>query len=431
MQFNNPIVAGEELAITAIRSQDYIESTSGWRIARDGSAQFANVNVLGDFGATGQISADSFQIGPNGLWLPDDTEVGARLDAIDTEPMIGQVLRGAIMTSSANLHNLSNTVEFPIMELDTGFIPKTGWYGFYISTILMQQAPGAAASTLTPRIRYTSTSDGITTPAAPTITSAFMIFGPYLETDGSALRGGPQVFHRHFNAGERYRLLYCMFGGSAQTYTVYNGQMISWVCIYHGETDDNTTTDSFFGVGVTNSGGTAAPAPKVTYTKTYTATWSRTYDGDNTTTWDDSAYCYQGYYSSDRGNTRSLVGFNYTQIQSDLSGATINSCKLTYKVAHAYYNAGMTVELGGHNYTAKPSTWASGSVTENQVAYASQVAGSTYTKTLPSAFGTNLKSGTWKGVSFGPGPSNSLTYYGYLYGATQTGKPYLTINYTK
>jgi hypothetical protein len=79
MQFRNPIVAGEELAITAIRSEDYTEGEEGWRVARDGSAQFRNLSTLGDFGATGNISADAFFTGPSGLWLPDGTEVGARL----------------------------------------------------------------------------------------------------------------------------------------------------------------------------------------------------------------------------------------------------------------------------------------------------------------------------------------------------------------
>lgn len=52
MPFNNPILAGEELIRTAIRSENYTEDGeggpgSGWAINRDGSATFNNLNVRG------------------------------------------------------------------------------------------------------------------------------------------------------------------------------------------------------------------------------------------------------------------------------------------------------------------------------------------------------------------------------------------------
>lgn len=50
MEFNNPIVGEEELIRSAIRSQDYVEDVSGWRIAADGTAEFATILIrrLGD-----------------------------------------------------------------------------------------------------------------------------------------------------------------------------------------------------------------------------------------------------------------------------------------------------------------------------------------------------------------------------------------------
>jgi len=40
MAFTNPILAGEELNRTGIRSENYVAGQSGWRIANDGAAEF-------------------------------------------------------------------------------------------------------------------------------------------------------------------------------------------------------------------------------------------------------------------------------------------------------------------------------------------------------------------------------------------------------
>jgi hypothetical protein len=171
----------------------------------------------------------------------------------------------------------------------------------------------------------------------------------------------------------------------------------------------------------------------VKFTKTYFATWSRTYDGDNTVTWDDSPYCYQGRYSGDRGNTRSLVGFNYAAIQRDLSGASNIRVKFTFKGNHSYYNSGMTAVIGTHTYGSKPGSWNGANVNNDQKRRGSVAAGGTYTVDLGlnSWFSWAFRTGNARGMAFGPGPSTSLAYYGFVNGATQGGKPYLTISYTK
>jgi hypothetical protein len=147
------------------------------------------------------------------------------------------------------------------------------------------------------------------------------------------------------------------------------------------------------------------------------ATYSRTYDGDLGTTWDDSSYAYQGKYDSNRGNTRSLIGFNFASIESALAGATKITCYFTFKVAHAYYKAGMTVVVGSHDYASKPSTWSNTHVYQNQIRKGSCVAGKTYSVTLSSWQCWAFQQGVITGMAFGPGPSTSKTYYGYMYGA--------------
>lgn len=48
MPFNNPIVAGETLVIPGVESDGYATGIDGWRIARDGTAEFNEVTVRGD-----------------------------------------------------------------------------------------------------------------------------------------------------------------------------------------------------------------------------------------------------------------------------------------------------------------------------------------------------------------------------------------------
>lgn len=444
LQFNNPIVQGEDLAISGIRSPDYIPAQAGWRIGQDGSVQFSNAQFIGDVGTTGQLSADSFQVGPTGLfdakgedliadfverdrWFPDP-------DGPHPNGPVGP--KGIVGYYSGSPSGTFSGTETGVIACR--FVVETNRTYAIFANIRITKTVGTDAW----YVRFRMTTNN----TIPTVTST-LLKAILLTNYGDVTRnigGFPAVVNPGVIAGSPaigyIAMTLSRDSGTGTATVLANAENFCDIAIVDIGPQPGTTeatADSRGGIdvystpGSTYSAPTAPPTPVQTYTKTYQPQWSRTYDGDNTTTWDDSAHCYQGYYSSDRGNTRSLVGYNYTQIQSDLSGATISSVKLTFKVAHAYLNAGMTVVIGGHNYTAKPSTWNGANVTENQYTSGSKVAGSTYTVTLPAAFGTNLKSGTWKGIAFGPGPSTSNTYYGYLYGATETGKPYLTITYKK
>lgn len=173
-----------------------------------------------------------------------------------------------------------------------------------------------------------------------------------------------------------------------------------------------------------------SPTPK-TYTRVYNSTWSRTYDEDNSTTWDDSPLCYQGYYSADRGRTKSLIGFNYAQIRSDLSGSTVKSVKLTMRNEHWYWNSGGIALIGTHNYTTKPSVYNSGLVWNNRILSRAWPKDGQATVELGVTIGNEFKAGTTKGIALGPTSSTDLTYYGYFRGATLSYRPYLTITFVK
>jgi len=186
------------------------------------------------------------------------------------------------------------------------------------------------------------------------------------------------------------------------------------------------------------AGGGADPDPVRTFTKTWWATWTRSYQGDNSIdddgeTGPDSGNLYHGYYSSKHGNHRSLIGFDYAAIQSALSGATIVSVKFTFRIKHTWATGGADISISSHSYTSKPSTWSSGSVTQNRYNSTDDKEGSTKTKTLPVAVGNEFKAGTTRGLGFGPAPNNSASaYYCYMYGGeTSSSRPRVTITYSK
>lgn len=170
------------------------------------------------------------------------------------------------------------------------------------------------------------------------------------------------------------------------------------------------------------------PAPEYVYTKKWYATWSRSYEGDDSTRFDDTDYMYQGNYSGSPGNQKSLAGFDYKNIMSTLSGADILEAYITVENEHARWNKGLYVFVGTHNYSSKPSTWNGSNVRERR--WKKWVAeGASVTINIGVSAGNEFKSGSARGM--GIGPESDSDNYGYFRGATQGGKPYLTIKYRK
>jgi F5/8 type C domain-containing protein len=172
-------------------------------------------------------------------------------------------------------------------------------------------------------------------------------------------------------------------------------------------------------------------SPKQTYTKKWYATWSRSYEGDDSTRFDDTPYMYQGSYdSSSPGNQKSLAGFDYKNIMQTLKGAEILEVSITIKNDHARWNKGLYAFVGSHNYSSKPSTWNWSTVKERR--WKKWVTeDDSVTISAGVTFGKELQSGSQKGISIGSEPNNDHDNYGYFRGATQSGKPFITIKYKK
>jgi hypothetical protein len=73
MGFENPVVGGTALRIPAIQSPNYVSGSSGWIIKIDGSAEFNNLTVRGEFMGT------DFVINQSGIFLYSGTPAAGNL----------------------------------------------------------------------------------------------------------------------------------------------------------------------------------------------------------------------------------------------------------------------------------------------------------------------------------------------------------------
>ena len=174
-------------------------------------------------------------------------------------------------------------------------------------------------------------------------------------------------------------------------------------------------------------GGGGDPPTVVRTTKTYTPTWSASWDRYGKFSGSANAM-YQGQYDYNAGGYEySKWGFNYSQIQADLSGATIVSVKWRMKNLHSYYGTGLTVMLGLHNNTTEPGGSSSANGQPNLYRY-TQAKGATKEQTIPNSFATAIQNNTAKGIMIGHWDAGGRNEYGYFHRTTDVR---LSITYDK
>ncbi len=418
MAFRNPIVAATRIIREAFQSSNFVEAVSGWSIDKTGKAQFENVNVTGNFGATA-ISADEIRPGlEGGLLFADGTEVRNYVDRKPNNLV-------ACWEYNAGTDITSITAEQMILETSAVFIPSTS-YELSANAQVMGSVANDAGMLI---VRFTS--DGTRPTATSTIIAVWPFNIPPVANRLETYQFDRQVYISNSNphAGKLIRFgLFIRREAGTGAFTVFGsgGARRPQLSIL-----ENSPFLRFTGA----NGSDPDVAPTSRYTKTYPAVWSQTYAGNNSKRDDTNGntYAYQGYFSSTWENQRSLVGFDYTKIQADLTGATIVSCYVTIKCAHAGESAGLDVRLGTHNYTLEPDVWSSTSVVERRIDSDNLGEGSSRKINLGTTIGGEFKSGASKGVAFGPtlDTSRVLARYGYLYGAPTTSKPVLEITFDK
>ncbi|MEC2335126.1 MULTISPECIES: hypothetical protein [Bacillus subtilis group] len=166
------------------------------------------------------------------------------------------------------------------------------------------------------------------------------------------------------------------------------------------------------------------------YTKTWESTWTQTYrdSGGKRTDYRGSKLC-QGTYGSVEpwGIMRSLAGF--PDMNTDLSGSTINDVKIYLRNEHWWYTDGGKVVLGYHDHSSEPSTFSHSKSSVKTESYSSR--GQAKWIDMPNSFGEGLRDGYYEGFSIFANTTNK-DYYGIFYGAGDgSSKPKIKITYTK
>jgi hypothetical protein len=98
MGFSNSVVGGAETLIrTAIKSLGYVLNTTGWRIARDGSADLANASLRGSLVVNGSNSSSITISNPGG-----NPEIDLRPPNIPAYPAFNSTIVAGSLTAVSN-----------------------------------------------------------------------------------------------------------------------------------------------------------------------------------------------------------------------------------------------------------------------------------------------------------------------------------------
>lgn len=159
----------------------------------------------------------------------------------------------------------------------------------------------------------------------------------------------------------------------------------------------------------------------------YPATWTRAYRGSSEPSNLDEVK--QGHYDSFNGNERSLIGFDSTAIQNDLTNSdgttrTVTGVWVYLYANHWYNNSGGTGILGHHTHTSAPNRFSADATDvvrspdwpkpgSREVAYEHDM----------QAWATGDKTG----IAVGPGPSIANEYYGAFDGMGMSKPPVLIV----
>ena len=108
MPFSNPIVAGEELIRTSIKSPGFTTGVTGWRIAADGSAEFNNLISRGYVG------------GPQGNFDAVSANVSLRYRGVELQTILDAA------TNRISALEAALTTNPPVQVIARGYLPNNG-----------------------------------------------------------------------------------------------------------------------------------------------------------------------------------------------------------------------------------------------------------------------------------------------------------------
>jgi hypothetical protein len=422
MPFSDPVVAEDELIREAIRSSNFMTGSTGWRIGADGTAEFTGVQVnvsgtssglqvvrssdgilVGSFDEQGHLSCRSLSVADDNIEI-DGVQLSDRL----ANQAASIIAFGLDTSTSAN-----TTGELGVFEI-AFMAPESKYYQVVVSAWLAGNATTDG---------FLSLRDGGS--STPSISSTRVLWAGH----GFAQTGIGEQFGVYapvyFTAGQHRLLL--SFGRYSGTGTVY----FTVGPTQPGMIQVMDTPAALANIAVANTGGGGSAPVVQTYTTTWQATWSASYDGSNAYLSYLGNTCYQGSYDGSSGNNRrSQIGFDSASITSALSGATILGCSIRLYAQHWYWNAGGTAVIGSHSNASRPASF-TGATTNRIQSSGWPKPGVRSVDLMGIGLPWEFQSGAAKGITLGPPSSLNYEYYGYFAGAGMDWDPQLTITYQK
>jgi hypothetical protein len=406
MPFNNPILAGEELVRSAIRSENWEDGSSGapamgWRITRDGDASFNSIAVRGN--AQGDSAAFDTVVANNSL-LYQGNELSTLLGA----GARGIIARAFLPTGS---YAANGGVAATLLELGITMEPNR-MYRIAIDEMLVS-SPTAGTSMLGV-FKYTT--DG--TQPTPSNGSELGVFEKTSAIAGRSESIAGQFIYQNFGTTITFRVLLYMipFSGN-MTAGLRNIDM--WIEDIGGFVQD---------IGIQRY--TITPPPSKTYREfEVVGTPFRSYRGNGNPHATD--FLYQGYSPGGAGK---LVGWTWFPMGvvgsaslTDMNGVPpgdITYFEIYLFYPHWYYSSGGIILGGYHTASAVPASnaiepaggvptvFTQGLSGRNQGIWLSMAGGPSGPYT--NALSLSVKAGTFRGVMLGDhNTDTNFDKYGY------------------
>lgn len=389
MAFTNPILSGEELNRTGIKSENYVPGGAGWRIASNGAAEFDNVGIRGN------------------LWVPS-----IMLNGRDLASLIDTKARG-LVAFMRGYPVVSTTTEAQVIFTEFETIPGRQ-YEMMLSNITNDQAGTKNCEFV---LRYTQ---GTGTFAYPDNSSGIVA------TSGRLSQfelGSIRAYHESTGVYVlRLRVSITSYSGTVRSLAPGGGTHL-------GVYDVGPSRAMVGTVGTT-------VASKTLKEWTITANDTRSYhqngsDLGGTFGRDMSQGAFQALE-----HVRSWASFNASDraLIADLQGVPLEDilvCEWYIKWYYWYQGAGYAV-MGHHNSTSLPTTEPGGSVVNSDQIYIAGQVGNWLSMLSGSQIFVNaLRAGTAKGLVLGAGTSTDRQYGGIADGAFGTQPPKLHVKYYK
>jgi hypothetical protein len=310
MAFTDPIIAGEELTRQALKSDNYIPGVSGWRIARDGAAEFDNLGIRG------------------ALWAPQIFLGGQDLDT-----RLTKMPRG-VLAWMGGYPTTQTTTEAQIMATEVQVIAGR-WYE--ISLINITPDVGNTKAT---EFRLRRSTDGSAVTNSSPIMAISLRLSQFELGNIRATYGAPSTGTLKLRAS-----ISSLDGANVRSWAPGDG------CIFY-----------VYDMGVmpppTGTSGVGVPV-RVLKEFTITATSSRTYLGTGALR-TDSPYdktMIMGDWSNGKGNQRAWCSFSASDVATYLDdlvnvpASDIVTAELKLRAIGQWKNVDNTgiVSLGFHN----------------------------------------------------------------------------------